>query len=211
MARPVTVGLLGGIASGKSTVAAELARLGAHVIDADRVAHRVLRDGAVKQKIRRRWGDEAFTRSGAVDRKKLAARAFATKREQQALVRITHPPILRSIRDEIAHVAHRRQPQIVVLDAALLAESGLAELCDITVFVSCDQERRTSRATAERGWPPGEVERRERYQRSLNEKQRCAGYVLHNCGTRRALLAQVRRLYAELTRRLEGTATSKSS
>jgi len=210
MAKPLIVGLLGGVSSGKSTVAGELARLGARVIDADRLAHLVLRDPAVKQRLRRRWGGEVFKRSGAVDRAQLAARAFASPQEQQALVRITHPPILRRIRAELGKLRARRKPAIVVLDAALLAESGLARLCDVTVFVSCDRKRRAGRASAARGWPDQEVERREHYQIPLNRKQRSADYLVDNIGSPEALLAQVYRLYNRLVHRRDNRPRAKS-
>jgi len=210
MDRPLIVGLLGGVASGKSTVAAELESLGAKVIDADRLGHLVLRDRVVKEEIRRRWGDAVFKRSGAVDREKLADRAFSSQRDQQELVKVTHPPILKRIRAEVKKLCGRKKPVIVVLDAALLTESGLCGLCDATVFVLCDRQRRIERASGDRGWAVKEVERRERYQESVNCKRKHADYLVDNRGSRRGLAAQVRTLFNDLTCHLNKQSVSAS-
>lgn len=207
MANALVIGLLGGIASGKSTVASQLARLGARVLDADRIAHAVLRDPTVKQRIRRRWGHDVFTRSGAIDRRSLAARAFASPDDHKALVRITHPLILKRIRRQLALAKQTRHSSPVVLDAALLAESGLAKLCDLLVFVSCDRQRRQQQAAARHRWSTSELARRERFQMPLSQKRRMAHIVLTNHGSLDDLRRQVLRLFAAIQHAPPATAS----
>ncbi|HXG63075.1 MAG TPA: dephospho-CoA kinase [Planctomycetota bacterium] len=189
----LVVGLAGGVGSGKSTVAALFRKWGARVVDADAVGHRVLDRPGIRARLRRAWGTAIF-RNGRVDRRALAREAFRSRRSIERLNRIVHPAILREIRRRL-----RRARGCVVLDAALLFETGADVLCDRIVFVRAPRDLRVRRA-ASRGWSPGELTRRERFQWPVAYKSRKADYVIDNAGSRSRTERQARRIYEELRR-----------
>lgn len=184
--RPLVLGILGGIASGKSAVARLLAGPEGLVLSADAIAHEVLDSSAVQARVRARFGPTAIGPDGKVDRAVLARAVFAP--EGGAALRAeleswTHPLVRVRINErlEAARLAHVPR---VVLDVPLLlendAEHGLAQRCDVLVFVDVPDAERERRARRERGWAPGEVARREATQLPLDEKKRRAHHVLTN-------------------------------
>jgi dephospho-CoA kinase len=181
-----TIGLVGGVASGKSLAAKMLAELGAGVLDADRAGHAVLaEDAEVRAVLRERWGDAVFTGDGSVNRASVAQRVFGdgqlAEAERRFLESLVHPRIgerLAAQRDRLAadgkHVA--------VLDAALLFEAGWQSLCDIVLFVDAPRDVRLQRAKS-RGWTDAEFTQREAAQWPVDEKRRAADFVLNNDGS----------------------------
>ncbi len=194
---PLIIGLLGGVACGKSTVAQMLEELGAAAVDADRIAHRALDTPAVAGQIRETWGEAVFDAEGRVDRGKLGQRVFQNSGETQKLNAIVHPPVLDEIRNQI-DAARKAGAPAVVVDAALLLEAGFARECDVLVFVDTPAAQRQARAQEGRGWSRDEVERREAHQTSLDDKRAQADYVLCNSGSLDDLRVQVRALWQEL-------------
>ena len=176
------LGVLGGIASGKTFVTGELARLGAAAIDADRIGHAVLREPEVREAVRRRWGDAVFS-DGEVDRAKLAAIVFGAgeqaREELAELEKLTHPRITERICDEIDQLDKAGEAPAVVLDAPVLLKAGWSEFCDRMIYVDAPREVRLARAV-ERGWSEDEFERREAAQESLQAKRRIADFVIDN-------------------------------
>ncbi len=191
------IGLLGGVASGKSAVARVFAELGAETLDADAEAHRVLDEPDVQERIRRAWGDDVFE-GGRVGRARLAERVFRRRGEIEKLNAIVHPRVVERLRGRIRAARERGAPA-VVLDAPLLLEAGMADDCDALVFVDTPDERRRRFAAEQRGWPPEEAARREARQIPLDEKRRRADFVLHNTGSLDDLREQARALWRELT------------
>ena len=189
----LVLGLAGGVGSGKSTVAAIFRRWGATVVDADALGHRALEIPSIRSRLLRAWGP-GILRNGRVDRPALARLAFRSKREVARLNRLVHPAILREIRRRIAGARGW-----VVLDAALLFESRADALCDRVVYVSAPRRERVRRS-AGRGWSPGEVARRERFQWPVAYKRKKADYVLDNTGPRSRLEKQARPIYEDLRR-----------
>lgn len=178
------VGLLGGVASGKSTVARLLAEAGAGVLDADRAGHEVLSLPDVRQAARSRWGESVFDADGQIDRARLAGIVFAPPPdgplERQFLEELTHPRIGRVLlkqADELAAGACR----VAVLDAPLLLEAGWDRLCNTLVFVDVPRELRLARAL-ERGWSSPEFEARERAQIAVETKRSRADLIIENSG-----------------------------
>jgi dephospho-CoA kinase len=194
------IGILGGVASGKSLVAGQFARLGAGVLDADRAGHEVLRLPHVETAVRQRWGAEVFGPDGRVDRSRLACIVFGDPpdgpRERKYLEQLTHPEIGRLLERQAERLA-ASGCRAAVLDAALLMEAGWDRLCEKLVFVDAPRELRLSRALA-RGWNEEDFAAREQSQRSLDWKRGRADVVLDNSGSPEQTLAQVERLWQSL-------------
>ena len=188
---PPVIGLVGGIGAGKSLVAAQLAQLGCAVVDADRIAHRVLREKGVRAAVRRRFGPTVFTASGAVNRRRLAERVFGNERARQAMERIVHPEICRRIRRAVAR-ARAGGGRAVVLDAALILEKGLDSLCDVVLYIKVPAQVRQRRVEGARGGAPSEIARREAFQVSLKTKQQRADYTVDNSASAEHTFEQIR-------------------
>jgi dephospho-CoA kinase len=189
----LVVGLAGGVGSGKSTVAGIFIKQGAQGIDADAVGHRVLDLPRVRAGLVRDWGEQIL-RGSRVDRAALARLAFRTRKSIARLNRRVHPEILREIRRRIATA-----PGWIVLDAALLFETGADALCDVVVFVSAPRAVRARRIRA-RGWAPGELRRRERFQFPVAYKKQKADYVIDNAGPKSRTEKQTQWICDELRR-----------
>lgn len=187
----LVVGLAGGVGSGKSTVASIFIKQGARGIDADALGHRVLDLPAVRAGLVRDWGG-GILRDGRVDRAALARLAFRSRKSVARLNRRVHPEILKEIRRRVA-----KARGWVVLDAALLFETGADALCDKVVYVSAPRALRARRVRT-RGWGPGELKRRERFQFPVVYKKKKADYVIDNTGTASRTEAQIRKICDEL-------------
>lgn len=199
--KPV-VGIIGGIGSGKSLVAKEFAELGAAVIDADRLGHEALRQAEIRAQVVGRWGREVLDETGAVNRRRLAAIVFSDPAERAALEAMVFPWISRRIHEELGKAEQDAQVPLVVLDAAILLETGWGDVCDYLVYVDAPRERRLERIAAQRGWSVKEVEAREKAQMSVEEKAARADAVVDNSGDPANTRKQVQRLFAKLQRPL---------
>lgn len=194
------IGLLGGVASGKSRVAQMLAEVGAIVLDADRMGHEVLQWPEVEAAAQRRWGDKVFGDDGHVDRARLGEIVFSPPpegpREREYLEQLTHPRIGQALQDR-AREAAEQGAAAVVLDAPLLLEAGLDRLCDTIWFVDAPAATRLERALA-RGWDEQHFAARERAQRDLDAKRERADHVIDNSGTPDETRVQVQELWSQL-------------
>lgn len=203
----LVVGLLGGVASGKSTVASALAGEDGDVIAADALAQSVLDRPETVDHIRAEFGAELIGTDGRPDRAALGSRVFADPDARARLESWIHPEVRATIRARLEE-GRRRAAAVIVLDVPLLlehdAQHGLANECDALVFVDTPDTAREARARADRGWTEGEVARRERAQLSLAEKRRRADHVLPNDGTRPELTAAALALRARLLEGAEG-------
>ena len=191
------LGLAGGVASGKSTVAAMFRELGAGVVDADRLGHEALRDEDVKAGLRERWGEEALTAEGEVDRARVAQMVFADEAARRFLNELVHPRIRQRIRRDIENLS-REGARLIVLDAALLFEGGLESWCDAVAFVRAAKDERSKRAHRDRAWDAGEVARREAAQMDPEEKLRRSDEVIDNGGDLERTRSQVRDIYERM-------------
>jgi dephospho-CoA kinase len=188
------IGIVGGIGSGKSAVAAELVAQGGYLIPADELGHEALRRPEIKALVAARWGERVLDADGAIDRKRLAAIVFADPAERRALEAMTHPTIGRRIREEIANARARPEVRLIVLDAAVMLEAGWHDVCDHVVFVDAPRDIRLQRLETRRGWSAQALEERENAQMPLPEKRRHADAVVDNVAGPEALGPQVRRL-----------------
>lgn len=198
----IRVGLLGGIASGKSLVASQLADLGAEVLDADRAGHEALRQPAVIDAIRQEWGEAVFGQDGQIERCKLAQFVFgdspSAERNRKRLEEIVHPVILQITSDRMEDL-ERQGKAVVVLDAPLLLEARWDILCDILLFVDVPRPIRFIRAK-ERGWSEKEFLSREAAQFSVDEKRQRADFIIENTGSVESVQLQVERFWHEILR-----------
>ena len=197
----ILIGILGGVASGKSEVSNRLRSFGAEVLDADRVGHTVLQEAEVQRAIRRRWGEMVFDAAGEIDRRTVAEIVFAATPEGKAeltfLEQLTHPRIEQRLRKQLAEW-NREGVQAAVLDAPVMLKAGWDRLCQRIVFVDAPRPVRLARAR-QRGWTEEDFAAREAAQEPLETKRRRADVMLDNSLTREHLHAQVDRFWRSLS------------
>ena len=196
------IGLTGGIGAGKSTVSRYLKTKGYAVIDADEIAKEVVEPGrpALKQLVQQ-FGDEILMKDGSLDRRKLAAIAFATEEGKNALNRITHGAIFARIDErkaELTACLGDRQDALVFLDAPLLFETGLDQKVDLVWVVDVPDHIRMERIQKRNGWTEEEIRNRMKNQMTRQEKLARADRVLDNSQTEEYLCAQVDHLLAQM-------------
>jgi len=190
------IGIVGGIASGKTSAAQSFEQSGAVVLSADEIGHRVLQEAEIRQTAVERWGSKILDSSGQIDRKHLAAIVFENEEDLIFLEKLTHERIRNQISVALQQLA-QNHTAIVILDAPLLLEAGWAPLCDAIVFIESSLENREKRA-AERGWTPEELARRESRQLSLQKKRASTSYTIHNDGTTAELQEEICRVWDSL-------------
>jgi len=194
--KPV-IGILGGIGSGKSTVAAEFAKLGCKVIDADKIAHKLLDRKTVKEKIVGLFGEAILNSSGKVEHKKLAGVVFASDEKLDSLNGVIHPLVLKHTEELIEQYNQQNQVKAIVLDMPLLVEVGWAKRCDRLIFVDCEQKIRAERAK-KRDFDKNQIKIRENFQISLDNKESLADNVVENNSDFSALVRQVADIFSDI-------------
>lgn len=174
-------GVLGGVAAGKSTVAALLAGENGQILAADTIAREILESPEGCQALLERYGPLALDEQGVPNRPALAARIFEEPLERSWLESWTHPRVRARILSDLDQARRAGVPR-VVLDVPLLMENDpqhhLMAECDHFVFVEVSDAERDRRAVASRGWAPGEVARREAVQLPLDIKRSKADFVI---------------------------------
>lgn len=179
----LTIGLTGGIASGKSTVAAMFRDLHIPVIDADEIAHRVTAiDGEAYQSIVETFGSDILDSNGAIDRRKLGAIVFHDEQKRKQLNAIVHPLVRKHMLQQKEQYA-RRGEKSVVLDIPLLFESNLEHLVDRILVVYVDEQIQLRRLCERNGFSFEEAWARIKSQMPLEQKRKKADAVIDNNGT----------------------------
>jgi dephospho-CoA kinase len=198
----LVVGLTGGIGSGKSTFAALLAERGAQIIDADLLGRDALRPGEPAwHSVVDTFGDEVLVEGTMnIDRKRLAGIVFNDPTKLAALNAIVHPVIMRGIADRLEKL--RGTDEVVVLDAALIVELGLAESVDLVVVVTATVDNRRRRLAELRGMAHDDIMARIGAQASEEDLVAKADVVVRNNGNVADLGLEADRVWAELERRL---------
>ena len=194
-----TIGILGGIASGKSAATDVLRSLGAVVFDADQAGHQVLRLPEVKEEIRARFSPAVFDEQGEVSRRKVAERVFGpTAQHVEALTdleKITHPRI--KIELVAAQEAARQEgAPAFVIDAPVMIKAGWHRRCDLIVFVEASRASRLARAQA-RSWTENEFDRREASQEELEVKRALADFIVTNDSSLACLADQIQTFWSQ--------------
>lgn len=184
------IGILGGIGSGKSTVACELCKLGCKVIDADKIAQKALDRKGIRQKITRLFGQAVLDASGRIDRRKLGDIVFADAGKLSSLSRIIHPLVFKRTEELIKRYSCQNEVKAIVLDMPLLVEVGWTKRCDKLIFVDCRRQLRVSRAK-KMGFDKNQIKIREKFQISLDSKAGIADNVVNNNSDFTALVRQV--------------------
>ncbi len=210
MKRFLLVGLTGGIATGKSTVSAMFAHLGAKVVDADLLAREVVMPGQpAHAQIVREFGPDVLQEDGALDRKRLGALVFADAQKRKRLEEITHPAI-RVRQQRILSVYEEEAFEgIVIWDAALLVESGGAKGMDRVVVVTAHPAAELRRLVERDGFSEEEARGRMASQMPLAEKVKVADYVIDNSGSRAETERRVREVYRALLDELKATLAAR--
>jgi len=188
-----------GVACGKSTVARFFHDLGAFIIDADQVGHELIEPGhAAYQEIVDHFGKEILDSGGRIDRKKLGPTVFADAQQLRLLNAIVHPRIIARVR-ELATEQRRRNPHaVVIVDAALIFESGIGGPLHKVMVAWCRPEQQIERLMAKAGIARPEAERRIQAQMPQEEKRRRADYLIDCSGTLEQSRAQAKAIYLEL-------------
>jgi dephospho-CoA kinase len=198
----ITLGILGGVASGKSAVATTIARLvpGAVRLDADRAGHEALTEPDVVRALTDRWGPGILNGAGQIDRPQVAKIVFAPGREaeREFLERLTHPLIHQRLETQRA-AAEAAGAQLAILDAALLLEAGWGDVCDQLLFVATPDAVRLSRGLS-RGWTAEEFARREAAQWPVARKRAHADWVIDNVESLAELEAECAALLPRIMR-----------
>jgi len=197
MTHKLVIGLLGGMGSGKSRVAAEFVKHGARVINADQLGHDALREPAIRDELVRRWGRGILDEKGDIARGSVARIVFADEAERKFLESAVHPYITRRIREEIEKAQKDARVKLIVLDAAIMLETGWDQTCDQLVYVYAPRAARLRRLADQRGWSEKEVDARERAQMSLTEKATRADSAIDNSGSPESLARQVEDLLSQ--------------
>ena len=194
------IGLTGGIASGKSTIARRLAERGAVVVDADRIAREVVEPGQpALQAIAERFGQGVIAADGTLDRAALGAIVFADEDALLALNAITHPAVLRASTARFRAAGEADPDAVVVYDVPLLVESANAYPFDLVVVAHASAGVRVERLVELRGMERAEAERRIRSQASDDERLAVADVVIDTDGTLEHTVEQTDALWERLT------------
>jgi dephospho-CoA kinase len=200
------IGILGGVGSGKSAVAAEFGKLGCAVIDADKIAHELLKRSAVKKKVVACFGGVILDSKGKISRRKLAKIVFADAKKPvfpsvrrgglSALNKIIHPLVLKEVRRLKVEAEGQKGVKAIVLDMPLLAEVGWAKRCDKLIFVKCKQRIRAERSKKMGILNKRELKIRENFQISLDKKEGIADNTIDNNSGFSALAGQVTDIFS---------------
>ena len=196
MTRRTRVGLTGGVASGKSTVAALLTELGAVVVDADQLAREVVEPGTPGlEAVVGEFGDTVLTHDGRLDRPALGAVVFGDEAARRRLEGILHP----LIRERAAQIEAAARPgALVVHDIPLLVETGQAADFDAVLVVDVPVETQVERMVRERGWTDEDARARIAAQADREERRAVATHVIDNTGTRDDLRDRVTEVVAAM-------------
>ena len=193
------VGLTGGLASGKSFVGHALAELGCHLIDADELGHQVLMPGAeAYDAVVNEFGEEILDDDRYIVRRKLGALVWNNPERLAKLNGLVHPPVIAREQQMISEFAKRDPAAIVVVESAILVETGSYRRFDRLIVVVCTVEQQVERAMKRGVYSKEEVLARLSRQLPLEEKVRVADYVIDTSGAKENTLEQVSTLYESL-------------
>ncbi len=194
------IGLTGGIASGKSTVAETLGQLGAHVIDADKLGHNAYVSGSEAfDLVVSTFGKDTVGMDGEIDRKVLGSKVFGKPESLKKLTDIVWPAIKKMATQEIQTVRTQRPDQVIVLEAAVLFEAGWEDIVDEVWSTIVDREVAIERASNRDGTERSQVEARIDAQISNEERTEKANRLIDNSSSEAELGEKVEQIWNALS------------
>lgn len=190
------IGLTGGFGTGKSYVAGIFRGLGAKVIDADALAHDAIKKGGTAyNKVAALFGPVVLTAGGEIDRRKLGRIVFDDKKALKRLDRIVHPEV---IREMMSRIRKASRGDVVVIDAPLLVETGLADMVDTLVVVTCPKDEQIRRCMRKFGLNKEEIFERMKNQIPLARKIKMADHVVDNSGPKAETRKTVNKIWRQI-------------
>lgn len=195
----VVAGLTGGIATGKSTVAAIFEEAGARLIDADRIAREAVRKGSPAHRdIVAHFGMDVLLGDGEIDRKRLAVIIFNNPAAQRALEHIVHPQVKQEVDRRVALIRRQAPDALIILDIPLLFEAGMQRGLDAVIVVYAPEHLQLARLMARDGLTEPEALARIRAQMPIESKRALATRVIDNSGSREQTRQQALKIYRQL-------------
>lgn len=202
------VGLTGGLASGKSFIGVELERLGARVLQADKLGHLVLMpDGEAYQDVIDHFGRETLNSDGSIDRKKLGAIVFNDSNKLEQLNTLVHPHVFTRQKQFFYDVEADNPAAVAVVEAAVMVETGSYKNYDRLILVSCPRELQIERFIEREYSSRKEAESRLERQMPLEEKRGFADFLIDTSGTKNQTRIQVQDVYHILKREAQQSTT----
>ena len=194
------VGITGGMGSGKTLAASIFHELGAHILDADVICRKLVEPGqpALKE-ISECFGKSIIDEFGNLDRKKLAQVIFYDPKKKNDLENILHPRVFEFENLEYKNISQKHPKALVMIDAALLIESGNYKKMDKVIVVKANKKTQIERVLTQSGWAHDEVVARINNQMPINEKIKYADFVLDNSLDKASLRKKVKDLHIKLS------------
>lgn len=198
------IGLTGGFGTGKTTAARMFKRLGAKVIDADKITHNLLAiNSRVYKKIVLKFGKQLLDKNSALNRAKLAKVVFSNSGELKAYLKIIHPEIKKIIRYQLNSLKNKFRHCVVVLDAPLLIETGLHKEMDELVVVEASKKNQIKRLRKKFGFKRPDILSRIKFQLPLSKKIRMADYIIDNNSTLEDTQRQVKQAWNSVLKKAQ--------
>lgn len=196
------IGITGSLGTGKTTVAKIFKKLGAVILDADEIAHRLIEpDTAAWRKIKDYFGAGILKKNGAINRRSLAEEVFSDRRRLNKLCGIIHPLVYKEMGREVERIRRKNPCAVVALDVPLLLESGGRSKVDKLIVVTAKRDIQIGRSFRKFGFTRRETLRRIRAQIPLGEKVKSADFVIDNNGELSATEKQAADIWKKLARR----------
>lgn len=192
----IKIGLTGNFGMGKSTVAEMFKKLGAHVINTDKIVEELLKDSEVIDEIKKLFGEEIFT-NGELDKKYIASIVFENPLMRIYLENILHPRVFEKVEEKIKDISTRGEPTIVVVEAPILFERGYQNKFDLIITVFTDEEIALKRLQ-NKGISKEEAMKRLSCQFPINMKKSKSDYIIDNSGTIEETAQQVEAIFQKL-------------
>jgi len=193
--KKLVIGVTGSLGSGKTTVSGMLGCLGGKIVDADKIAHEIIKPyKKIYKKIVRVFGREVLKKDGSVDRRKLGQIVFKSSSALGTLNKIMHPEIIRLIKEDI----QLTKKKIIVLDAPLLVEAGLLNFVDYLIVVRAKKDAQLERVSKKSGIKKSEIIRRMKAQYPISAKVRLADFIIDNSRTLENTKKQVKEIWRKI-------------
>jgi dephospho-CoA kinase len=193
----IVLGLTGSLGAGKTTVARMFSKLGARVLDADKIAHKLIGPGMKGWRAIVLWlGKDILNKNQTVNREKLAEIVFKNKKDLKKLEKIIHPLVIGEIKKYLDR--NKTKNRVVIIDAPLLIEAGLKKKVDKLIVVKLDRKKQIARVLRQSRLSGGQILRRIKLQLPQSKKIAMADYIIDNNGNIKNTASQVKKIWREV-------------